>query len=77
MKEEKLAFIKHREQRAVVLFTTYSILAWSVYVAAWWFGILDVATWAGDNDVDGESISNEGILEKAVKTLPVGGVPVL
>lgn len=70
--EEALAFIVQRERRAVLLLTIYSVLAWLVYVLAWYFGALDA--WNGDLE-----LQNEGsqILERAFKTLPVGAIPVL
>ena len=70
--EEALAFIVQRERRAVLLLTIYSVLAWLVYVLAWYFGALD--GWTEDSDSQDEGSK---ILESALKTLPVGAVPVL
>lgn len=75
-REEKLAFIKHRESRGVVLITTYSSIAWLAYIALWYFGILDYATNALNGSAGYEE-QEQGILEQAVKTLPIGAVPVV
>ena len=80
--EEALAFIKQREHRAVILFTTYSTCAWLVYVLAWWFGALDygyghgAASYAHDEEHDAGQEELE-LLSRALKTLPVGAVPIL
>lgn len=82
-KEENLAFIRQRERRAIVLFTSYSILIWLLYVLAWWFGALDWGSKGIVND-GGEEHDDEWleggsdeIIAKIAKTLPVGAIPVL
>ena len=56
----------------MLLLTLYSSLAWLVYVLAWYFGALD--GWTEDTEGLDEGAN---ILESALKTLPVGAVPIL
>jgi hypothetical protein len=83
VKEENLAFIKQRERRAIVYFTSYSILIWAVYALLWWFGALDwgSSSHAGhDASLEGADLLEleaDGILARIVKTLPVGAIPIL
>jgi len=82
VKEENLAFIKQREKRAIVYFTSYSILIWAVYALLWWFGALDwgSSSHAGhEESLEGALLELEAddILARIVKTLPVGAIPIL
>jgi len=84
VKEENLAFIKQREKRAIIYFTSYSILIWLIYVLLWWFGALDwSSTYSSDDgqhengDVVGEEGDNEDLVARIAKTLPVGAIPIL
>lgn len=79
-KEENLAFIKQRERRSIVLFTSYSILIWLLYVLAWWFGALNwgYSSNIGEHDDDEELLEDgDELLSKIAKTIPVGAFPVL
>lgn len=80
-KEENLAFIKQREKRAIVYFTSYSILIWLIYALLWYFGALDwTSSYSFDDSHDnaeGGDVINEDILARIAKTVPVGAIPIL
>ena len=84
VKEENLAFIKQREKRAIVYFTSYSILIWLIYALLWWFGALDwTSAYSFDDgqensgDAEGGDFNNEDLLSRIAKTVPVGAIPIL
>lgn len=84
-KEENLAFIKQREKRSIIYFTSYSILIWFIYILLWWFGALDYWTSSSsslfhDGEGDGESSEytvEDDLIARILKTLPVGTIPIL
>lgn len=81
-REQKLAIIKHREHRGVVLFTVYTFGAWALYGGLYWLGAVE---WLWHQLRRGNSIAepdvkqegNAELLSGALQLLPILAVPIM
>ena len=79
-REQKLAIIKHREHRGVVLFTVYTFGAWALYGGLYWLGAVEWLWHQLGGSTAKTEVEQEGnaeVLSRALQLLPILAVPIL